>query len=215
MNRIAFVFLLFNLNYGTCLLGKSVEKSFAIYAIEELVDGNRFVYRSDLVDGKLTELWAVNGQKVTTQEYEEAILKAEREEIKKAREREIQKRKAEQEFKVAAQYSLVKKILDALLNEIEKMVVRIKNPLLNPYIYYSEHTIGSPTDFIQLEQDVQKAKLLLLGQTVDQIASCQDAFNQLESYPEKLNNLYQDSVNYAIKTCDNTRTLKDLLAFVS
>ncbi len=210
---VAFI-LLFNLNYMQ-VWGKTIEKSFSILAVEERINETRFLCRSDLIDGKLTEIWAVNGQKVSQEQYEEAILNAEREEIRKNRALEAQKRRDEQEFKITAQYALVKKMLSTLVAEIEKVVVRVKNPLLYSYLSFSEHTFNSEMDFIQLQEEVQKAKLLCSNDTLEHLSMCQETFNRLELYPAKLTNLYQDSVNYAIKTCDNTRTLKELLAFVS
>src|SRR5581483_9954495 len=95
---------------------RSLEKTLSVYVIEEKVNGIIFTHRSDLLNGKLNEIWAINGQEVTGQHYQEAILNAEREERARIRSQEEEKRKQEQKFHIETQCAILKKLIMLLHN---------------------------------------------------------------------------------------------------
>jgi hypothetical protein len=214
MKKLLFLLLILTKN-SAFINAKTIEKSLSVYVIEEQINGIRFAHRSDFIDGKASELWAIDGRQVPEHEYEEAILNAEREERKSVRRQEEQKRKQEQEFKVLAQNNLIKKLLNLKIADITKELSKIKEPLLAPFLKFSEHSMSSEMALYDLEQEIEDAnKLSLRGELAD-TKQLYTVFEKLEQYPEKLMKLYQDSINYAIKTCDNTRALKELLILVS
>lgn len=192
-----------------------VEKSVSVYIIEEQVNGIRFTHRSDYIDGKAQELWAINSKVATQCEYEEAILDAEKEERRLVRKLEEQKRKQEQEFKLVAHTEISKKLITIKVQEITQELVKIKEPLLEPFLRFSQETIASKDTLSNIMQQIEHARLLCQTNDNDTYVNLQECLKTLELYPEKLALLYQESVNYAIKTCDNTRALKDILLLVS
>lgn len=214
MKKVYILFFLIAINlFG--LFGRTIEKSLSVYIIEEKVNGIRFTHRSDLIDGNLKELWSIDGQSVTHELYIKNILEAEMEERRKSRFEQDKRRKQEQNFKIQAHYDILRKLIQSALVEIKKEFSKIKNPLLAPFLQFSNETIDSENSLYELENELQNAQNLCQNSDLADIQQLKEVVANLEIYPTKLEKFYQCSVNYAIKTCDNTRALKELLELIS
>ena len=192
-----------------------IEKSLSITVIQESVNGIRFAHRSDLIDGKIQDVWAINGRSVSHDEYLDSILDAEREERRTQRQLENEKRKQEQEFKALAQSNGLKKLIKIKINEIMRELTKVKEPLLESYLQFDEATVASPEDLSAVASLISDAQKKCREDQELPCSSLKECLASLEGLPEKLTKLYQDSITYAIKTCDDTRSLKDLLSLVS
>jgi hypothetical protein len=215
MRTLYTLLLVILMNSISFIAARKVEKSLSVYVIEETVNGDRFTHRSDFIDGKSHEIWAINNQQVPQEEYEEAILNAEREERRSARKAQEEKRKQEQEFKALAHYNLVKKCVKLQSADIAREVSKVREPLLASFLKFNESSISSEALLYELEQELIQVDKICHGSNFAEIKQLEGMLEKFEPYPEKLTKLYQDSINHAIKTCDNTRTLKELLTLVS
>lgn len=194
---------------------KTIERSVSVSIVEEKINGERFTHRSDLIDGKAQDLWSINGQNVNYEEYQNAIADAQLAENRLMRHAQEEQRKREQRFKMQAHYDILKKIVQNLIVEINKELTKLKNILLIPFLQFSQDTIRSQDALYELEQKLTHADDIVQRFDSNDIQLLREISNDLELYPEKLVKLYQDSVNYAIKTCDNTKELKEFLTLVS
>lgn len=194
---------------------KQIEKFLSVTVLEEIVNGMRFAHRSDLIDGKIQEIWAINGQSVSYDDYLEALLDAEREERRKQRKLEDEKRRQEQEFKALSHANIVKKLIRIKISEVTQELTKINEPLLSAYLSFDESTIDSREALNDISYIIEKARKNCQENVEVGFSQLQNTLASLEELPEKLRKFYQSSVNYAIKTCDDTRLLKDLLSLIS
>ena len=215
MKVLNILIVLFLLQIVTFLKGGTIEKSLSVYVIEEQIAGIRFTHRSDLIDGKSNEIWAISGRPVSVGEYEEAILNAERDERRAERKAQEERRKQGQEFKAKAHYTLLKKLGMAQAAEIVKGLIPVKEPLLEPFLQFSESTFSSRDVLHELEQELEIIHKLCESSNLEEMVQLGTLLKKIELYPARLAKLYQESVNSAIKTCDDTRALKELLKLVS
>lgn len=211
ISKFLFVILFFSCQ----TFAKSIEKSISVYIIEEKVDEKRFMHRSDLIDGKAHDLWAIDGQNVAYQEYEKALIDAEVSEVRKMRQQAEEHRKREQKFKMQAHYDIIKKIVHNYIVDINKELTRLDNILIAHFLQFDQDSIHSRDALGAIEREVEQAYALLQRSDIHDIHDLKEIMKTLEEYPRKLVKLYQNSVNHAIKTCDNTKDLKELLALVS
>lgn len=195
-------------------LPRSIDKSVSIYFVEEKVNGIPFTHRSDCIDGVKKEVWTIQGRAVAQEEYEEEILQAELQERRKERALQESRRRSQEEFAIKVQYQASKKLVRLLVPEVEAALKKLTDIRLEPYIHYTSHSFGSRADLDQVKADIAHAYDLLDQETVE-LADLQELYHTLELYPNRLQILYQDSVQNAIKKCDDTRLLKDLLELVS
>lgn len=190
-----------------------IEKALSVTVIEESVNGIRFAHRSDIIDGKVQDIWAINGRSVSYDEYLDAIVNAEREERRAQRKIEDARRRQEADFKVLAQNNAIKKLIRIKISEIVHELTRVKEPLLQAFLKFDEATFATEDDLAYVSNLIQEAQIKC--QEEQPYSIFRDCLAGLEGLPEKVHKLYQDSVNYAIKTCDDTRYLKDLLSLIS
>ncbi len=192
-----------------------IEKSLSVTVLEESVNDMRFAHRTDIIDGKIQDIWAINGHAVPYDEYLDTILDAEREERRALRKLENEKRRQEAEFKISAQSNAIKKIIRIKINEIMHELAKVKEPLLAGYLKFDTSTFATQEDLDTVSEIVENAKKKCQEGQELSYSILNESLASLEGLPEKLHKLYQDSVNYAIKTCDDTRYLKDLLSLIS
>jgi hypothetical protein len=211
--RIVIGFISF-LIYSVCN-SRQIEKCLSVTVLEETVNGVRFAHRSDLVDGKVQEVWAINGRSVSYNDYLDAILDAEREERRKQRKLDDEKRRQEQEFKALAQINTLKKLIKIKINETMQELIKVNEPLLARYLTFDESTFASEEALKDIYYVIEEARRKCQESFEVSTSMLHDVLTSLERLPARLQKLYQDSVNYAIKTCDDTRYLKDLLSLVS
>ncbi|MBN1549506.1 hypothetical protein JW872_02495 [Candidatus Babeliales bacterium] len=191
--------------------------------VEEKVNNAIFAHRVDIIDGVAQDRWLINGQKVSAEEYEEALLDSEKEERREERRRvEALKRREEeaeaqhQVFIHDARKDIARKRLELVIKNVESELLKVKEPKLEPYLVFDRQTVASADLFNQLQIDSlpEAKRLIALGHDVQEEDLSRTA-DQLEAFGPRLRDMFRLTVKQAINQCDDTRLLKELLEIVS
>lgn len=191
--------------------------------VEEKVNNAIFAHRVDIIDGVAQDRWLVNGQKVGVDEYEEALLDAEKEERRTERRRveDLKRREEEAEaqhqaFVHDARKDIARKRLELVVKNVESELFKLKEPKLEPYLAFDRHAVASPDQFNQLQIDIipEAKRLIALGHDAQE-EDLSMAADQLETFGPRLRDMFRLTVKQAINQCDDTRLLKELLEIVS
>jgi len=217
MNRFSVIFLfLFAFCEFSTICPHRVVEIVSIYCKKEVINGKVFIYRDDMVNSEKKEIWSIDGQLVKKDEYEEAILDAEREVRRQERQQEEEQRKKAQLFKGEMTLVLQKKILRLTVDKIDELLKKFDTHNLKDFLAYKKQTISKEL-FDDLKGELlPEAKRLVYKK--DEEYSWDDMnlmLAKVENLDEKLDLFYQDTVRNAIQQCDDTRVLKDLLELVS
>jgi len=187
-----------------------------VYYKKETLDGKTFVFREDIANGVKKQVWSIDGQSVAYDEYEEAILDAEREVRKQERRAQAERREERQKGRLVARIELHKKVLRLMIDQIENSLKKFDDHRLVPFLAFNESVGFSQEEFESIEQELLKeAKRVLFtdGQEGD-TSPFVTMINRLDGLSERLHGLFQKTVDNAIKLCDDTRMLKSLLEVV-
>lgn len=206
---------MFALVSTVCLAGAGREiEELSVYYKKETLLGTEFVYREDMAAGTRKETWTINGKTVTAQAYEDAILEAEKELRREERRVDLERRRARQEAQLDLSLELHKKILRLTVDRVETILVRCKDPRLEPLLQFGAHSELSKADFEAAQEDVVAAKKLLSSRETDTLSALKALIAKLEPLPDRLESLIQASMDHAVKYCDDTKMLKELLGLV-
>lgn len=209
--------ILIGLFGATRLIGYTREvEELAVYYKKEVINGRVFVYREDVANGVKKEICTVDGAPVAFSEYEEAILEAEKEVRRHERQAELERRSALQKERLATSLQLHKKLLRLEIDRVEAALNRLDDHRIISFLVFDDATF-SKEDFEGLSDGLLKnAKGLLWRVDEEQdLASLNTMISSLDGLSDRLDELFQVTVNNAIKLCDDTRVLKELLSLLS
>ena len=177
---------------------------------------NSTSFKHIITSNKLTEEFFVNNIPVLQEEYYKKLDDAEQKERKHARDQEIAERREKIEFMVNAQNKINARLILQIADKIETATAKLQHPALEQYLLFSRETIPSQHELDELVKVITyiKKEIARLIETYDS-ERLQFYENKLSPYPEKLELLFRSSINEAIKTCDSTSTLKELLTLVA
>jgi len=217
MSRISVFFLILNcFCFFSYVFPKRTVELVSIYCKKEVINGQVFIHRDDLVNNEKKEIWSINGQLVTQDKYQEAILDAEREVRKQERRLQEERRKKAQLFKNEMSLVLHKKILRLTVEKIDGVLKKFDTHNLTNFLAHKEDLISEEL-FENIKEDLlPEAKRLIYKK--DQECNWSDMnlmLAKVGDLDEKLELFYQDTVRNAIKQCDDTKVLKGLLELVS
>jgi len=189
----------------------------SVYYKKEILEGKTFVYREDLANGTKKQVWTIDGKPVEFDEYEEAILDAEKEIRRRERKERDERRRAMQYRRLLAVVELHKKLLRLLIEEVEIAVRKFDDHRLTPFLVFDKNSAFSQKEFEAIESELlEDAKKVLYQEVQDgDKAELAAAIQKLDGLPERLQELFQKTVDNAIKTCDDTKMLKELLGVLS
>ena len=209
--KVVFPVLIFLLIFQSKAL---LEKSLSVTITEEKLNKISFIHRRDNINGKIQEEWSIDGKKVDFGIYEEALLTAHKEEMRQKRAFERQKQEKEQDYCSQIQCALMAKIVTELLNEVTQELNKIRNPLLENYLQFNEQGFSSPDELLRVEEEIKAFEQKSKDSDVS-FQEVKEYSEKLEEIPARLIQCYQDSVAHAIKTCNDTKILKELLTLFS
>ena len=181
---------------------------------EEKINGHTFMYRLDVVDGRKKEQWVINGRSIAQAEYDVKIVEEEMEERRKEREIEYQKQVRLAELKSNMAGQAVKKLLASTCQEIEQGLSQIYTYELNPYLVYSSTSFSDEIDLLNLKEQIIPEVQQMLVDNFDQ-EKAKEKLNSLQVYPQKVANLFEQTVQNAINHCDDPKKLKKWLQMLS
>jgi len=189
----------------------------AVYYKKEVIGGTSFVYREDVANGVKKEAWTVDGKPVDFQEYEENLLDAEKEVRRQERRVAEECRKRHQQARLSSTFQLQKKLLRLQIEQVEVVLKRFDDHRLTPFLLFDKEKTLSQEDFKHIDQTLlDQAKKLLY--TADQEVDLPTLATMIEKFdvlPGRLQDLFHATVNNAIKRCDDTKVLKELLGVLS
>lgn len=186
------------------------------YCKKELIQGRQFVYRHELRNGTLTKSWTVDDRTVSHREYIQEHSKAEME----ARTAQLLAQQELQDQELAAQVQLHisghKRLLTLTIAELEEQLHKLYDYRLEPYYSFSPETFASRSLFDEfVKQTVPEAKKLLSAREDITLNEYQSMIKTLEDAPQKLSKFLHTTTDNAIKQCNDTKILKDLLALTA
>lgn len=212
MNRLVVIVLLVHVAkfYG---VSRDVEE-LSVYYKKEVVDDLVFVYREDVANGVRKQVWSIDGKSVDYEQFEDALLEAEKSARRVERRKKMERRKKNQENLSIAATELYKKLLRLFIVEIEDMLQKFDDHRLVPFLTFNQ--LFSKQEFESIEKELlPEAKSILYSDDSKDIGALSEMVAKLESLPERLDDFFHITVNEAIKLCDDTRMLKDLLGVIS
>lgn len=181
---------------------------------KEIIEGVTFIFAEKTINGVSQQSWSINGVAVDANTYQSAILEAEKELRRKQREQEEQRRLQEQESKHQAMSKVHKKMLASALDETEQWIHKLYAHNLMPFLVFDTTTIASKESFDQLTQLlIPSARALLAAPSG--ASTRHDIDHALTVHfadlPDRLSRFFHATVHQAIDTCNDTKTLKNLL----
>jgi len=187
----------------------------SVYYKKEILNGKTFVYREDIANGVKKQVWTVDGASVDCELFEESILQAEKEVRRFERRQQMARREALQRERAVAVAQLHKKLLRLLIDRVQVALKKFDDHRLGPFLLFDQSF--SRDEFESIEsQLLTRAKQILYGvEDQENVEPLLAMIEKLDGLDARLHDLFQTTVNGAIKRCDDTRMLKDLLAIVS
>lgn len=199
------------------LQGRVIKKQVAISYTEEVVNGVTFIHKLTQENGVKKEQFFVDGKAVETDEYEQTILEAEKEERRQERRKEQERQHKDLMFAHQARKEGNRRLLALYTSDIERELQRLAAYDLSPYFCFSLSTIGSEEQLVLIKKElIPEARSFLEGDGADYTThELERIVTTLSSYPDRLHAFFNESVQQAIATCDDTKTLREFLALVS
>ncbi|MFT6765713.1 MAG: ribosomal protein L22 [Alteromonas naphthalenivorans] len=189
-------------------------RTVVVELVEEKINGQTFVYRLDVVDGRKKEQWSIDSRPIEHADYDRKILEAELKERSLEREQAYQKRVRLAEFKSNAASLVTKKLLVTTLQEIEQGISQFARHELTSYIAYSPHTFADEVDFATLRDHTLGEVRQVLESDFDP-EQAKEKLYQIQAYPKKIASLFEGTVQNAINNCDEPKKLKQWLQMLS
>jgi len=193
----------------------------SVYCKKEIIDQTIFIHREDIVNSEHKEIWSIDGKQVSSDEYEEFILDAQKELIRRERRQQEENRKRAQEFKNEAILALNKKILRLSVKKIEDILKKFDNHNLQHFFYFDDNFSSNSFDDLK-NNIIPEAKKLMYSfgsSNNNDSDSSWDIIHamvvKIDGLDNKLESFYQDTIKNAIEKCDDTKILKELLELVS
>jgi len=214
MKRV-FVLFLCSISF-ICAQSRRVEVV-SVYCKKEVLDGKVFIHREDIVNAEKKDIWSIDGQQVSYGDYEDAVLNAEKEIRRKERRAQEEQRKRSQEFKNEALVTLNKKILRLTVDRLDHTLKKFDTHSLVHFLDFKNNTISSLEKFNELQEKIlpEAKKLIYTPSEESDWIQLSGMVAKLDHIPSLVENLFYDTVRNAIKQCDDTKTLKELLEIVS
>lgn len=183
---------------------------------EEKINDSTFTHRVDIIDGRRKEVWAINGKSATEDDYEEAVLEAEKEEHRQERKKQKKIRHKHEKFVLGAQVGCISKIIEHSIKKIRDELYRLEDQRLEPFLAFDSATISSAKELEYIKFVLlAKARELLAQSDEIGLDELRSMMNRLQEYPERLRDFYYATVKSAQEQSDDTKLLKDLLSMVS
>jgi len=158
----------------------------------------------------------IDGHVVTKENYQQEFERAQKKERDEECFRQETARRDRLQFADIVQVEIAAKLLNKILVQVAQLLERIENPALERFFVFSDTTIDSRDQLMQLKYFTEQ----LNGSIQKKIATndfegLNLLYTKLEHWPTRLEKFFQDTVQNAINKSDDTMMLKELLKLVS
>ena len=182
----------------------------------EVRDGKEFSFTKISDMGHIHDDYAINRVPVEKQEFDAAWDIAGIAEMRKQRQEIIERQNARMKLIDDAQTLILQKSIKQSVLEAQKIIQHLSNPALEAFLKFDIKTVPSKTqldemklilDRVEIELETCIAKHDLQGLKL--------ILQKVENWPHLLEQLFNNSVQFAISKSDDTSKLKDLLLLIS
>ncbi len=211
--HLSYLYLFFAINSFIFISNCKVNNEIISIEKEEIIGNKIFIDKQKIQKGKEEHDFLVDGNTVTKDSFLKEKREAQINELEQLNKKEEEKIESERKFKHNSKISILKKLLKINLNDLEIFLDKLKKNDLERFYSYSIQTFDSLNNLENLTNDFIPELKFSLNKTNDQLTI--DYLNQMlekiESYLNKINEFYRNTINNAIELCDDTKLLKDLL----
>ncbi|MBI2353001.1 hypothetical protein HYV11_02025 [Candidatus Dependentiae bacterium] len=216
-----------NKNYyliGSFLLASSMMQAIAQYvrqvsmfSQEEIINEISFSHTVMSDNGKMKEEFFINGIPVQQEEFYKEFEGAQLKDLRKEREKKQERKKSQMQVIDQAQLAIIEKLIITRLQEIQKQLDLLHHEQLKKYYVYQKNNIDSLQKLSDIIQFVTTDVPVQVKELVAQqdMQNLQKILTTIEPLPDHLEQFFKNSIQNAIKNCDDTVVLKELLTMLS
>jgi hypothetical protein len=211
--RIPLVFYILLFIYPQ-ILGKTVLQKMILETEEKIQE---ITFKHIVESGSVhKEIFLINNIPVLKSDYQARLEQAEKEEREYERKMESDLLHSRVQFASNTQLSIYQKMLSKIFINIKQWLAKLRIEAISSYYVFSPDTVSSRASFESFKDDVfMKAQQLMQEyMQLQDIDSLKKLFEQYEAVPQRLERFFQKSVQQAIKHCDDTKVLKELLEII-
>lgn len=196
-------------------LSARVERDVLITYTEERINNKLFKSRIDFENGTKKETYSIDGVTVPQEEYEEAILNAEKEEKRLERAAAHNSLLAIGDLHNKIQAKLLKSELLPKVKKLEADSKRLLDDRLKAYIVFGKDTFESQEDLDNFISEFIPEAYTIVNQDEKDIKKLLELDNQITEYTKTIQEMFVSTVQNAIDKSDDTKLLKDLLFIIN
>ncbi len=203
------IFLVFNSN---C----KVIKEIITIEIEEVFNSKTFIDKKKINNGTEIQEFFVDANPVIKDLYIKEKMEAKFNELQLMNKIKEEKSENERKFKKKSEFFILKKLIRINLKDLENYIEKLKENNLEKFYSFSPQTFNSLDNFQVLENEFIPEAKFTINQTNDELTVdlLHQMLDKIESYLDKINEFYKNTINNAIELCDDTKLLKDLLELI-
>jgi hypothetical protein len=200
------------------LKARTIEKEMLVMYVEEKVNDLVFKHKMQRENGMTKEVYTINDIGTTGQEYEEALLNAEKEERRQERRLAHEARVKFYDTHYKVRVKLIKTELRPQIQILESELKRLSDERLKPYrVFVQSFLVGSYEELLTFGRELVDHVTTMLNQPDDitDIKKLQDIARDTTRVIQQMHDTFFATVNNGIDKGDDTRLLKELLMLVS
>ncbi len=189
----------------------------SMFEQEEIIHGVSFAHSIVSDQGAVKEEFFISKIPVQKDEYYKEIELAQLSDLRKEREKIESKKQSRIEVVDQAQLAIIEKLIAKRLDEITLALESLHHEQLKQYYVYQKNSVESWQQLFDLKQFVQHSALKELKELLGRhdMPGLQKMLDSVDSWPDRLDLFFKESVQNAIKNCDDTAVLKELLTLLS
>lgn len=217
MDKKLYIFLLSCSMVGGVTLDARYLHHMSVFKQTELINGVTFSHSMTSDQGATKEEYYIDGMPVQKEEFYKELEMAQMGDLRKEREKTDKKNKSRIDVVDEAQLAIVKKLLLKKLDEVKQSIEMLHHDHLKQYYVYDKASIESLQRLLDMKQFVMHTAPAEIKELVEKrdVKGLQQMLDSMESWPDRLDLFFKNSVQNAVKNCDDTAVLKDLLTLLS
>lgn len=158
----------------------------------------------------------IDGYLVTKDNYQQEFERSQKKEREEEYFRQEALCRARLQFVDVVQVEIAAKLLNKVLVQTAQLLERIQNPALEKFFVFTDSTIDSSDQLMQLKAFTQQLDFSIQKKIANNdFEGLNLLYTKLEYWPARLEKFFQDTIKNAIKKSDDTIMLKELLKLVS
>ncbi|HSW76218.1 MAG TPA: hypothetical protein VLG50_04200 [Candidatus Saccharimonadales bacterium] len=180
----------------------------------ELIDGKEFSHTITSDKGVVTQEFSIDRVPLQQDDYYKALDAAYLSDMRKERQARVKSQQERIAFIDDTHRAIVEKSTKNTIFAAQDLFNRLNHESLRPYLKFGEKTIQSPYQLAEMKKYVDGADSILKDKNQN-IDDMQEMFKKIETWPDRLQACFKESVQSAIAQCDDTTMLKELLTLAS